>query len=409
MSDLTREEGFLTDPAAIERRSMEIIDRELAARGITPDPENAEVLRRVIHTTADFDYAGALYFSPGAVPRGVAALRAGAGIVTDTSMARAGINQTALGALGGALRCYMGDPAVAAAARTAGTTRADVSMRTAAAELPGAVFAVGNAPTALLALDELIAAGLRPALVIAVPVGFVNVTEAKERLIDCCAACDVPIIAARGRKGGSTVAAAVCNALLYAAAGLRDPARRAGPAAPEAHTPDPGRGLVHICCGEGKGKTTAAAGLALRAAGAGKRVVFVQLLKDGTSSEIGPLRAVPGITVLHAPRVLGWFRSLSDPDRARAREDCAALLARAFAEPAELLVLDEAIAACELGALDEASLLRRIDTRPAGLELVLTGRHPSPALLSRGDYITEMRALRHPYTAGVTARKGIEF
>ena len=213
-------------PADIERTSMAIITEELQARGADIPPENAAVVKRVIHTTADFDYARNLRFTPGAVAAGVAALQAAAPIVTDTNMALSGITKPGLARLGGMALCYMADPEVAALAKANGTTRAVASMQRAAAERPGAILAVGNAPTALLAIVEEIEAGLRPALVIAVPVGFVNVVESKEALFAACAAHGVPAIAAMGRKGGSTVAAAVCNALVYSAAEMLDPAAR---------------------------------------------------------------------------------------------------------------------------------------------------------------------------------------
>lgn len=215
-----------TAPADIERTSMAIIRRELAARGVTPAPENEAVICRAIHTTADFDYAQTMVFTPDAVKKGVAALRAGADIVTDTNMARAGISAPALKRLGGSAYCYMAEEAVAEAAKAAGATRAAAAMRIAAKDHPHAVFAVGNAPTALLELCGLIEAGFRPALVIGVPVGFVNVVESKTLALAACRRCGVPTIAAMGRKGGSGVAAAICNALLYTAAGTLDPARR---------------------------------------------------------------------------------------------------------------------------------------------------------------------------------------
>lgn len=199
-------------PGDIERTSLAIIAAELEERGIAIPPENQAVVRRVIHATADFDYAEQLRFTPGAAERGVQALRAGGVIVTDTNMALAGVSKLALAKLGGAAFCYMADPAVAAAAKAAGTTRAVAAMGHAAALHPGAVFAVGNAPTALFALCDAMEAGqFRPALVIGVPVGFVNVVESKELIL----ASDVPHIVARGRKGGSNIAAAICNALLY--------------------------------------------------------------------------------------------------------------------------------------------------------------------------------------------------
>ena len=200
-------------PADIERTSLSIITAELDVMGLTPPPETAAVVKRVIHTTADFDYARNLRFTPGAVAAGVAALQAAAPIVTDTNMALSGITKPGLARLGGTALCYMADPEVAALAKANGTTRAVASMQRAAAEHPGAILAVGNAPTALLTIADLIeTAGLRPALVIGVPVGFVNVMESKERIIEAAAA---PYIVSRGRKGGSNVAAAICNAMLY--------------------------------------------------------------------------------------------------------------------------------------------------------------------------------------------------
>ena len=197
-------------PMDIERRSFEIITELLDGR--TLEPENEMVVKRVIHTTADFEYADNLCFSPGAVERGVAALRSGCDIVTDTQMARAGINKTVLSRLGGQVRCFMSDPDVAEEARERGITRAAVSMERAAELDRPCIFAIGNAPTALFTLDSLKREGkIRPALVIGVPVGFVNVVESKERIMTAGA----PYIVARGRKGGSNVAAAVCNAMLY--------------------------------------------------------------------------------------------------------------------------------------------------------------------------------------------------
>ena len=197
-------------PMDIERRSFEIITELLDGR--TLEPENEMVVKRVIHTTADFEYADNLCFSPGAVERGVAALRSGCDIVTDTQMARAGINKTVLSRLGGQVRCFMSDPDVAEEARERGITRAAVSMERSAELDRPCIFAIGNAPTALFTLDSLTREGkIRPALVIGVPVGFVNVVESKERIMTAGA----PYIVARGRKGGSNVAAAVCNAMLY--------------------------------------------------------------------------------------------------------------------------------------------------------------------------------------------------
>lgn len=213
-------------PADIERTSISIITRELDELGLTPPPETAAVVKRVIHTTADLDYAKNLRFTPGAVQAAVRALQRGAVIVTDTNMALAGISRPGLAKLGCEAVCYMADPAVAEAAKQAGTTRAVAAMHRAAREHPGAILAVGNAPTALLTIAEEIEAGLRPALVIGVPVGFVNVVESKETLFAVCEQHGVPAIAAMGRKGGSNVAAAICNALVYSAAEMLDPSAR---------------------------------------------------------------------------------------------------------------------------------------------------------------------------------------
>ena len=213
-------------PADIERTSISIITRELDELGLTPPPETAAVVKRVIHTTADFDYAKNLRFTPGAVEAAVKALHAGAFIVTDTNMALAGITKPGLKKLNGEAICYMADPAVAEAAKQAGTTRAVAAMHRAAREHPGAILAIGNAPTALLTIAEEMEAGLRPALVIGVPVGFVNVVESKEVLFAACERYGVPAIAAMGRKGGSNVAAAICNALIYSATEMLDRIRR---------------------------------------------------------------------------------------------------------------------------------------------------------------------------------------
>ena len=201
-------------PAEIEQRSMEIITAELGERSLPP--EVLPVVKRVIHTSADFDYADNLVFSPGAVERGIEAVRNGCTIVTDTQMAWSGVNKRVLEKFGGRAVCFMSDPEVAAQAKARGETRATVSMER-AAELEGPlVFAIGNAPTALVRLCQLMDEGrVNPALVIGVPVGFVNVVESKELLLTM----DAPHIVARGRKGGSNVAAAICNAILYQASG----------------------------------------------------------------------------------------------------------------------------------------------------------------------------------------------
>lgn len=215
-----------TRPAEIENGSMAIIRAELKAQGVTLPPENAAVILRCIHASADFDYAENLRFTPGAVSAAVEALRHGAEIVTDTNMALAGISRPGLRKLGGAAHCFMADERIIESAKARGTTRAVAAMDWAAAHHPMAILAVGNAPTALLRIAEKIEAGLRPALVIGVPVGFVNVAESKERALETCEKYAVPAIVALGRKGGSSIAAAVCNALIYTAADMLDPKDR---------------------------------------------------------------------------------------------------------------------------------------------------------------------------------------
>ena len=200
-------------PADIEKRSFEIITEELGDRVLLPGTE--PIVKRCIHTSADFDYADNLVFSDHAVDRALDAVRRGASIVTDTQMARAGINKKRLARYGGEVHCFMSDEDVAETARLNGTTRA-AACKDKAAELYGnerLIFAVGNAPTALVRLYELVNEGvLRPELIIGVPVGFVNVVQSKELILGLK---DTPYIVARGRKGGSNIAACICNALLY--------------------------------------------------------------------------------------------------------------------------------------------------------------------------------------------------
>ena len=200
---------ILTDPAKIEQRSMEIIESELA---VDIPEENKAVVKRVIHCTADFDYAVNLAFSEHAVQKALAALREGCDIVTDTNMARSGINKAAAEKLGCTVHCFMSDPDVAQIAKTRGCTRAVASMEKAKTLERPLIFAIGNAPTALLKLSELIEEGsIAPKLVIGVPVGFVNILESKEAVMKT----NAPYIVAKGRKGGSNVAAAIVNALMY--------------------------------------------------------------------------------------------------------------------------------------------------------------------------------------------------
>ena len=203
-------------PNEIEKRSFEIITEELKTLGETDLilPENELVVKRVIHTTADFEYVKNLCISQDAVAKGIAAIKNGACIVTDTQMARSGINKKKLAEFGGEVFCFMSDEDVAQKARAEGTTRATASMEKAASLDRPLIFAIGNAPTALVKLYEMIEEGkIKPELIIGVPVGFVNVVEAKELILQT----NIPYIVARGRKGGSNVAAAICNAMLYQA------------------------------------------------------------------------------------------------------------------------------------------------------------------------------------------------
>ncbi len=196
-------------PEDIEKRSMEIIGQEMPDGNWTP--EELAVVKRCIHTSADFDYAQNLYFSDQAVCHARKALAQGATIVTDTNMAAAGINKKALERLGGSVRCFMAEEETAREAKARGITRAAVSMEYAAALKGPLIFAIGNAPTALIRLYELIREGkAEPAFIIGAPVGFVNVIEAKELIRTA----GIPCIIARGRKGGSNIAAAICNAIV---------------------------------------------------------------------------------------------------------------------------------------------------------------------------------------------------
>ena len=207
-------------PSRIEQRSFELIQEELDRMGKILEPENELVIKRAIHTTADFEYADNLVFSPQAVLKARQALKAGPVIITDTNMGLAGVNKKKTAALGGEAACFMADEDVAREAKEKGTTRAVASMEkavrlhgTGGADSRPCIFAIGNAPTALIRLYELICGGqIKPALVIGAPVGFVNVVQSKELILTLK---DTPYIVARGRKGGSNVAAAICNALLY--------------------------------------------------------------------------------------------------------------------------------------------------------------------------------------------------
>lgn len=204
-------------PEQIEKRSFEIIESELPHDREIPALQKP-IVKRVIHTTADFDYLDSLKFSDHAVERALAALKSGACIVTDTNMVKAGIHKASIERLGGEVYCYMADEDVAREAKERGCTRATVCMDKAARLEKPVILAVGNAPTALVRIYELISEGsLKPELVIGVPVGFVNVVQSKELIMQT----DVDYIVAAGRKGGSNVAAAICNALIYMATGER--------------------------------------------------------------------------------------------------------------------------------------------------------------------------------------------
>ena len=198
-------------PAEIEKRSFEIITEELGDTILIPGTE--PIVKRCIHTSADFDYVDNLVFSDHVVERALKALRGGASIVTDTQMGKSGINKKKLAEYGGHVYCFMSDEDVAEAAKKGGTTRAQASMDKAAGLSENLIFAIGNAPTALVRLYELIKEGkINPELIIGVPVGFVNVVQSKELILGLK---DTPYIVAKGRKGGSNIAACICNALLY--------------------------------------------------------------------------------------------------------------------------------------------------------------------------------------------------
>lgn len=199
-------------PEEIEKRSFEIITQELERRGISLPKEEAMITKRVIHTSADFDYTQTLCYSKDAVRIAKELILNGADIVTDTNMALAGINKKTLERFGGQVRCFMADETVARLAKEKETTRAAVSMEMASKLKKPVIFAIGNAPTALIQLYEMMQGGtFKPAFIIGVPVGFVNVEVAKELIMET----DVPYIVNRGRKGGSNIVAAICNALIY--------------------------------------------------------------------------------------------------------------------------------------------------------------------------------------------------
>jgi precorrin-8X/cobalt-precorrin-8 methylmutase len=203
-------------PEEIEAESFRIIDGEVGPHPWSP--AEWQVVRRVIHTSADFDYVRTLVVAPEAVGRGVAALKAGRGLVTDTTMALAGIAKPRLARFGGRVSCFVADPAVAAAALEQGLTRSILAMRQGTSDPANGIFVIGNAPTALFELlRQVREEGLRPELIVGLPVGFVGAAESKEELVRVATEFSIPFITNRGRKGGSNVAAAVINALLILA------------------------------------------------------------------------------------------------------------------------------------------------------------------------------------------------
>ena len=204
-------------PSEIEKESMRIIADELQRRGCDFPEDELPIIMRAIHTTADFDYSENLVFTDNAVKRAKEALRAGIPIITDTNMALSGINKKIPEKQGCSLQCFMAEPGIAKDAERNGVTRAYASMSYAASHYENAAFAIGNAPTALIRLCELMDEGYRPAFIIAVPVGFVNVVESKEMILSSCKTHDIPLIVSMGNKGGSTVAAGIMNAILYTA------------------------------------------------------------------------------------------------------------------------------------------------------------------------------------------------
>lgn len=207
---MEEEKSFSLRPEEIEKESFRIIRKEMEEQGLSVPAENEPTVVRVIHTTADFEYAKTLVFSEHAVEIAKEAVRNGAYIITDTNMALSGIRKSVPERFGGEAKCFMAEDEIAREAARRRVTRAYVSMEKAAKIHAPLIFAIGNAPTALICLREMMDKGFRPELIIGVPVGFVNVVEAKELILDS----DVPYIVNRGRKGGSTVAAAICNSIL---------------------------------------------------------------------------------------------------------------------------------------------------------------------------------------------------
>jgi precorrin-8X/cobalt-precorrin-8 methylmutase len=203
--------SFITQPMAIEKRSMEIIAPYLTDMNLSP--EAVKVFSRIIHAAGDPAYAEIIDIHPEAIRAGCQALYSGCHIYTDVEMVRTGINHRRLAEFGGEVHCLIADAEVAAVAKQQGITRSMAAMRAFGSRLDGAVVAIGNAPTALFEVLELIQhSGIRPALIVGVPVGFVGAAESKALLAETS---PVPYITVKGTKGGSPIAAATVNALLY--------------------------------------------------------------------------------------------------------------------------------------------------------------------------------------------------
>lgn len=173
------------------------------------------------------------------------------------------------------------------------------------------------------------------------------------------------------------------------------------------------KGYVHIYCGDGKGKTTAAIGLAVRAAGRGKKVVIARFLKTEDSGEVESLRSIPGITVMPCEKTFGFYFQMTEEQKREAALYYRSLLERAWSMAvethADMMILDEIMASCSCHLVEEKRLLDLLDSRPEHLELIMTGRNPSEALQARADYISEIKKVKHPFDNGVAAREGIEY
>ncbi len=202
---------FIKQPMAIENRSMEIIAPHLA--GLDLDEQAVKVYSRMIHAAGDVDYAPIIRVSPDAIEAGMTALKGGCDIFTDVEMVRTGINKKKLTSFGGSVHCLIADAEIALAAKEAGITRAMASMRKFGHQLDGSIVAIGNAPTALFEVLRMVKEeGLRPACIVGIPVGFVGAADSKQALADNAI---VPYITVEGTKGGSPIAVAAVNAMMY--------------------------------------------------------------------------------------------------------------------------------------------------------------------------------------------------